>query len=79
MQYYREQAKYLERTYDYVERVGIERLRQILIDDSEGICQRLDEDVQAATDAYVDPWKEAETPFNPTQFAGMLNGVGVAG
>ena len=75
MQYYREQAKYLERTYDYVERVGIERLRQILLDDVEGIGQRLDEEVQAAVDGYVDPWKEAETTFHTTQFAGLLNGA----
>lgn len=45
------------------------------MNDSEGICQRLDEDVQAVADAYVDPWKEAEMPFNPTQSASMFNGV----
>ena len=38
MQYYREHARYLERTYDFVERLGIEHLRQILVEDSEGIC-----------------------------------------
>jgi len=75
MQYYREQAKYLERTYDFVERVGLDFLKRVLMGDSEGICQRLDEDMQAAVDAYVDPWLEAETPFHPTQFASMLNGV----
>jgi nitrite reductase (NADH) large subunit len=72
MQYYREQAKYLERTYDFVERVGIERLRAILIDDSEGICARLDADIEAAVGAYADPWLEGETPVHPAQFAGVL-------
>ena len=42
MQYYQEHARYLERTYDFVPRIGIERLRAILIDDSEGLCAGLD-------------------------------------
>ena len=68
MQYYRENARYLERTYDFVERLGIERLRQILVQDSEGICDRLDRDMQAAVDAYQDPWLEAVYPVHPNQF-----------
>ena len=38
MQYYRENAKYKERTYTFVERVGIERIRAVVVDDSEGIA-----------------------------------------
>lgn len=68
MQYYRENARYLERTYDFVERMGIERLRQILVEDGEGICDRLDQDMQAAVDAYQDPWLEAGDPVHPNQF-----------
>jgi len=68
MQYYREHGKYLERTYHFVDRIGIEPLRQILIDDSLGISSRLDADIQKAVDAYKDPWKEAELPAYPTQF-----------
>jgi nitrite reductase (NADH) large subunit len=80
MQYYREHAKYLERTYDFVPRVGIEKLRSLLVDDAEGICARLDEAMQAAVDAYVDPWQEAEEPVHPSQFADALTPVGaVAG
>lgn len=77
MQYYRENAKYLERTYDLVERVGIERLHQLLVDDVEGICERLDHEIQAAVDAYVDPWQEAVEPATPAQFANTLEPVGV--
>jgi nitrite reductase (NADH) large subunit len=69
MQYYREHGKYLERTYHFVERIGIEVLKQILIEDSEGIAARLDADMQKAVDAYVDPWKEAEMPAYPGQFS----------
>ena len=75
MQYYREQAKYLERTYDFVERVGIERLRQVLVEDSEGISARLDADIQAAVDAYVDPWQEAALPVHPEQFSRLVAAV----
>ncbi len=72
MQYYRENAKYMERTYDFVERVSIETLRKVLVDDSEGICQRLDDDMQASIDAYQDPWEEAAQPATPNQFAETL-------
>ncbi|MEK7216716.1 MAG: nitrite reductase large subunit NirB [Chloroflexota bacterium] len=72
MQYYRENAKYLERTYDFVARIGITRLTELLVEDAEGICARLDAEIQTAVDAYVDPWQEAERPVHPTQFAGVL-------
>src|SRR5207245_4994785 len=65
MQYYREHGKYQERTYDFVERVGIEKLRHVLLDDVEGICERLDHDIQAAVEAYVDTWQEAFRRANP--------------
>jgi len=47
MQYYREHGKYLERTYDFVERVGVEKLRGVLVDDAEGQAARLDAEIQA--------------------------------
>ncbi len=75
MQYYRENAKYLERTYGFVERVGIDHLRRVLVDDTEGLCQRLDEDIQAAVDAYKDPWQEAVTPTSPVQFTRVVDTV----
>jgi nitrite reductase (NADH) large subunit len=75
MQYYRERAKYLERTYDFVERVGIEELRRVLVDDAEGICSRLDAEIQAAVDAYADPWQEAAEPVHPAQFSRVLAAI----
>ena len=74
MQYYRENAKYLERTYGFVERVGIKHVRSVLNDDSEGICERLDADIQASVDAYKDPWLEAEIPVHPNQFVSVAAG-----
>jgi nitrite reductase (NADH) large subunit len=70
MQYYREHGKYLERSYGFVERVGIETLRKILVEDSLGIVARLDAEIQKAVDAYRDPWEEAEVPAYPAQFSG---------
>ena len=73
IQYYRENAKYLERTYGFAERVGIEHLRAVLIDDTEGICERLDAEIDKAVAAYRDPWStEAVQPRNVSQFAGPL-------
>ena len=47
MQYYLENAKYLERTYGFVERVGMDKIRAIVVEDSEGIAARLDAAIQA--------------------------------
>lgn len=72
MQYYREHGKYMERTHAFVERVTVERLRKILLEDSEGLCAELDAEIQKAVEAFVDPWEEAVRPHHPTQFAGEL-------
>jgi nitrite reductase (NADH) large subunit len=69
LQYYREHAKYMERSPAFVERMGIERLRRVLVDDVEGIVARLDAEMQAAVDSYRDPWQEANEPVHPAQFA----------
>ena len=72
LQYYRENAKYLERTYGFVARVGIERIRAVVVDDSDGIAARLDDAMQNAVDAHRDPWQEARTPATPNQFRSTL-------
>jgi nitrite reductase (NADH) large subunit len=75
MQYYRQHAKYLERTYGFLERVGIDKLQRLLVADEEGICAQLDQDIQAAVDAYVDPWLEATAPRHPEQFSNLIAAV----
>jgi nitrite reductase (NADH) large subunit len=72
MQWYREHARYLERTYDFVERLGIDRVRRVIVDDEDGIAARLDAEMQRAVDNYVDPWLEAVTPVHPSQFVPVL-------
>jgi nitrite reductase (NADH) large subunit len=72
LQYYRENAKYLERTYGFVARIGVERIRQIVVDDSEGIAARLDAAMQRSVEAHRDPWLEALAPATPNQFRSVL-------
>ena len=68
MQYYRENARYAERSYTFVQRIGIERLRAIIVDDADGEAARLDSEIEAAIAAYRDPWEEGRVPCEPTQF-----------
>ncbi len=72
MQYYIENAKYLERTYSFIPRVGLDKIKAIVVDDSEGIAARLDAAMQATVEAYVDPWLEADRPATPNQFVSTL-------
>jgi nitrite reductase (NADH) large subunit len=70
-QYYRENANYLERTYDFVERLGIEKVRKDTIYAPDavraGLLDRLHKSKARARDA----WQEGQTPNNPTQFASV--------
>jgi len=72
MQYYRENAKYLERTYGFVERIGIDKVRAVVVDDSEGVVGQLDAAMQASIEAYEDPWEAAYTAPRPAEFASLL-------
>ncbi len=66
--YYRDHGKWMERSYDFVPRVGVERLRDILVNDSLGLGGYLDEEVRKTIEAYVDPWLEREQPVYRGQF-----------
>lgn len=72
LQYYRENANWLERTYAFVPRVGADRVRAVVVDDADGVAERLDRDVQAAVAAYRDPWLEGRDPATPGQFRPAL-------
>jgi nitrite reductase (NADH) large subunit len=66
--YYRDNAKWLERTYDFVPRVGLEHLRKVIVEDSLGIGDQLDIEVEKTAAAYVDPWLERDKPAFAGQF-----------
>jgi nitrite reductase (NADH) large subunit len=73
VQYYRENANWLERTYDFVPRVGLERVRSVVVDDAEGVVADLDAALQRSIDAYTDPWgQDGRAPATPGQFASSL-------
>jgi nitrite reductase (NADH) large subunit len=67
-QYYRENANYLERTYDFVERLGIEKVRKETIYASEAVRQELRDRFRRSKAHAVDPWQEGQSPKHPTQF-----------
>ena len=67
-QYYRENANYLERTYDFVERLGIEKVRKETVYASENERRSLLERLQRSKAISKDAWLEREAPVNPTQF-----------
>ncbi|MDL9939021.1 nitrite reductase large subunit NirB [Gordonia sp. ABSL1-1] len=72
IQYYREDAKWLERTYAWVPRRGIEELRAIIVDDRDGLVVELQERIEEAVAGYVDPWLDREAPKSPAQFTPAL-------
>jgi nitrite reductase (NADH) large subunit len=72
IQFYREHAKYKERTYTFVERLGIERIRSVVVEDSEGLAAELDAAIQASVEAAYDPWKEASAPKTANQFSSVI-------
>jgi nitrite reductase (NADH) large subunit len=67
-QYYRENGNYLERTYDFVERIGMEKIRRETVyaprAEQDALLRRLAKSKELAPDA----WLERNTPNNPTQF-----------
>ncbi|MGI8595496.1 MAG: nitrite reductase large subunit NirB [Solirubrobacteraceae bacterium] len=73
LQYYRENAKWLERTYTFCERIGLEELQALVVEDRDGIGERLDAAMEASIAAYSDPWREAEQPVTPNQFESVVS------
>jgi nitrite reductase (NADH) large subunit len=67
-QYYRENANYLERTYDFVERLGIEKVRKDTVYASDATRQALLDRFQKSKARARDPWLEGADPIHPTQF-----------
>ena len=73
IQYYRENAKWLERTYTFCERIGLEELQAVVVEDRDGLGEHLDEALEVSLAAYADPWKEADEPKTPHQFESVVS------
>ncbi|HZS72053.1 MAG TPA: nitrite reductase large subunit NirB [Candidatus Acidoferrum sp.] len=67
-QYYRENADYLERTYDFVERLGIARVRRETIYAPMAVQQGLRERLRKSKAHSRDAWLEGDEPRHATQF-----------
>ncbi|MDQ3721521.1 MAG: nitrite reductase large subunit NirB, partial [Actinomycetota bacterium] len=72
IQYYRENARWLERTYGFMERIGVETVRAIVVEDRDGDSERLDAELERSLSAYRDPWLEGREPVTPNQFQTVL-------
>lgn len=72
LQYYRESANWLERTYKWVPRMGIEHIRSVVVEDAEGLAAGLEERMQKSVDAYRDPWQDGREPASVGQFRPSL-------
>ncbi len=69
LQYYRENADYKERTYDFIPRIGLEKVREIVLGEQSGAALR--ERLRIAKAATRDPWLERDDPYHPRQFADL--------
>lgn len=58
IQYYRETGNYLERTSEWVERMGLEQIRSVVVDNLEE-RKALMERIEFALNHVEDPWKKA--------------------
>ncbi len=67
-QYYRENGNYLERSYDFVERLGIEKIRKETVYAPDEVKRGLLERLARSKALSHDAWLEGAQPFTPTQF-----------
>jgi nitrite reductase (NADH) large subunit len=67
-QYYREHANYLERTYDFVERIGIEKIRKDTVYATDAVKRGLLDRLGKSKARARDPWLEGRAPKHRTQF-----------
>ena len=73
LQYYRENANWLERTYAFVPRVGIETIRAVVRRRQPRASPPSWTPIwQKSVDAYRDPWQDGREPATPGQFRTSL-------
>ena len=67
-QYYRENGNYLERTYDFVVRVGIEKVRKETVYGPDSVKAALRDRFRKSKARSYDAWQEGRAPVHRTQF-----------
>ncbi|WP_228977625.1 nitrite reductase large subunit NirB [Streptomyces sp. DH12] len=74
LMYYVRTAERLERTAPWVERVGLDRVREVVVEDSLGIGEELDALMARHVDAYRDEWSETlRDPERLARFVSFVN------
>ena len=68
MQIYREEARYLERTAPWLERVGIDYVRRRVVDDAEGRKAAQQRFLFSQRFAQSDPWAERAAGADAAEF-----------
>ena len=71
MQIYREQARYLERTAPWVERVGLPYVKQQIVEDAANRTLLYQRFIESQQRAQQDPWAERSTPEHRLEFVSM--------
>ncbi len=75
MQLYREEARYLERTAPWIERVGLSHVRERIVDDAKGrgaLCARF---LESQKYSQTDPWAERAAGKQAEEFAPLRAAV----
>jgi nitrite reductase (NADH) large subunit len=76
LQLYREEARYLERTAPWIERVGLSHVRARLVDDADGRRALAARFVESQRHMQVDPWAERAGGKDAEEFAPLRAGGG---
>ena len=71
MQLYREEARYLERTAPWVERVGLARIKARIVEDADNRAALYARFLDSQTLAQRDPWSELSRPEHRLEFVPM--------
>jgi len=74
-QLYREEARYLERTAPWIERVGLTYVKQRIVDDIGGRTQLAQRFADSQLHAQVDPWKQHASDSKQREFIPILQVV----
>ncbi|MFI0399138.1 MAG: nitrite reductase large subunit NirB [Thiolinea sp.] len=68
-QFYREDAHYLERTAPWIERVGLEKIKQAIVEDATQRKALYERFLVSQVPAQVDPWKQIAEGAHADEFA----------
>ena len=68
MQLYREEARYLERTAHWIERVGLNYVKQRLVDDPQNRAALHERFLLSQQTSQIDPWAERAAGLEKEQF-----------